>query len=210
MSNYTGPSVDPTNPHTTLRTTSELIRGGDFATAERVLGWALDFNPEHAGLLRRMSELRLEEGKAREALDWAERALAADRGDVESYAYLGLVHMRQGRYAEAAELLVRAVEIKPDNPWHLRRLADINVHLGRGAEAIALAERAATVRPDVGQWLFLAGLKQRYGDHAGAEATLTDAAQHTPENSAPLRRLAELHMARGDLAAAEQWATQAS
>jgi hypothetical protein len=43
MSDHAGPGVDPTNPNATLRVTSELIRGGDFVGAERLLAWALDF-----------------------------------------------------------------------------------------------------------------------------------------------------------------------
>ncbi len=83
--------------------------------------------------------------RSTQSLQWAEQALAADPGDAENYAHLGLLRMRQGRYADAAELLVRAVENKPDHPGYLRRLADIMAHLGRGDDAVALARRAASL-----------------------------------------------------------------
>jgi tetratricopeptide (TPR) repeat protein len=207
MSDYIGPNVDPTNPHATLRATSELMRSGDSTTVERLLGWALDFNPEHAGLLRRMSELRWDEAKVNEALDWAERALAAERGDSENYAHLGLLRMRQGRYAEAAELLACSIEIKPENPHYLRRLADIMAHLGRGEEAIDLARRAGNLRPkDASSYFFLAGLQQRYGDLDSAEDTILAGIHEMPESAPMLRRMAEFRLARGDIHGAQDWA----
>ena len=206
MNDYTGPSVDPTNPQAALRATSELMRSGDFPTAERLLGWALDFNPGHAGLLRRMSELRWDQSKGDEALDWAEQALAADRGDAENYAYLGLLRMRQGRYAEAAELLVRSVEIKPDNPHYLWRLADIMAHLGRGEDAVDFAQQATNLQPQsVHGYLFLAGLQQRYGDFGAAEETIQAGIRQAPESAAALRRMAEFRLARGDVYGARSW-----
>jgi tetratricopeptide (TPR) repeat protein len=210
MSDYAGPSVDPTNPHATLHATSELIRTGDFTTAGRLLGWALDFNPEHAGLLRRMSELRWEESKVEESLDWAEQALAANRGDAETYAYLGLLRMRQGRHTDAAELLARSVEIKPDNPHYLRRLADIMVHLGRGEDAVDLARRMTALQPrDVQSYNFLASLQQRYGDFGGAEETILMGIRQAPESAVALRRMAEFRLARGDISDARSWAERA-
>jgi tetratricopeptide (TPR) repeat protein len=207
MTDYNGPSVDPTSPSATLRATSELIRSGDLPTAERLLGWALDFNPEHAGLLRRMSELRWDEGKAEEAMGWAEQALAADSGDAENYAYLGLLCMRSGRYVEAADLVGRSIELKPDNPGYRRRLAEIMVNLSRGPDAIALASQAVSLRPqEVHYYHFLAGLQQRYGNFADAEATLLSALEVMPENLAVLRRLAELQLGQGNIASAHQWA----
>jgi tetratricopeptide (TPR) repeat protein len=203
MNDYTGPSVDPTNSQATLRATSELLLAGDVLAAERLLGWALDFNPEHAGLLRRMSELRWDEGNIDESLSWGQQAVAADPGDAENYAYLGLLYMRQGRYTDADALLLRAVEIKPDNPGYLRRHADIVTHLGRGDDAVGLAERAVTARPqDVYGYHFLAGLQQRYGDVAGAEASIRTAIQQAPDNAAALRRMAEFRLGRGDIGGA--------
>ena len=210
MSDYTGLNVDPTNPQATLRATFDLMRSGDFPTTERLLGWALDFNPEHAGLLRRMSELCWDEGKAEEALSWAEQALTADRGDAENYAYLGLLRMRQGLYTDADDLLVRAVEIKPDNPAYLRRLADIMLHLRRSRDAIALAERIVSLRPqEVGGYHFLAALQERYGDFEGAEASILTAIEQAPDNVAALRRISEFCLGRGDISSARGWAQRA-
>ena len=210
MSDYNGPSVDPTNPQATLRATSELMREGDFPTTERLLGWALDFNPEHAGLLRRMSELRWNEGKVDEAVNWAEQALTADRGDAENYAHLGLLRMRQGRYTDADELVVRAIEMKPNNPAYLRRLADIMTQLGRGHEAVDLAERAAALRPQaLHGHLFLAGLQQRYGDFEGAEASILTGLEQVPDNATALRRMARCRLGLGDVDGARSWARRA-
>lgn len=210
MNDYTGPSVDPTNPQATVRAATELMQSGDFSTAERLLGWALDFNPDHAALQRRMSELRWEQSKADEALDWAEQALAADRGDAENYAYLGLLRARQGRYTEAAELLGHAVEIKPDNPHYLCRLADIMVHLGRSEDAKAFALQATSLQPkNVHNYLFLASLQRRYGDFDAAEATVQAGIKQVLESAALLRRMAEFRLARGDIYGAMRWAERA-
>ncbi|GAN82129.1 tetratricopeptide repeat protein [Acidocella aminolytica] len=210
MNDYTGPSVDPTNPQATVRAATELMQSGDFSTAERLLGWALDFNPDHAALQRRMSELRWEQSKADEALDWAEQALAADRGDAENYAYLGLLRARQGRYTDAAELLGHAVEIKPDNPHYLCRLADIMVHLGRSEDAKAFALQATSLQPkNVHNYLFLASLQRRYGDFDAAEATLQAGIKQVLESAALLRRMAEFRLARGDIYGAMRWAERA-
>jgi cellulose synthase operon protein C len=210
MSDYVGPSIDPTNPRATLQATSELMRNRDLPSAERLLGWALDFNPKHSGLLRGMSELRWEEGKVEESLDWVEQALAADRGDAENYSYIGLLRMRQGRYAEAAEHVGRSVEMKPDNPHYLRRLADIMAHLGRGEDAVALAERVVLVRPkDAQSYHLLTSLYLRYGHLEGAETTLLTAIREASDRAAALRRMAEFCLARGEVDSARNWAEQA-
>jgi hypothetical protein len=58
MSDLTGVNADPSNPGAVLRAAADLMRAKDFAAAGRLIGWALDFNPTHGGLLRRMSMIR--------------------------------------------------------------------------------------------------------------------------------------------------------
>src|SRR5579875_676769 len=114
-------SADPTNPAATLRAVATVMRMRDYPAAERLLGWALDFNPEHGGLLRRMSEVRADQGDEDGALSWAEQALAADGRDAENYAHLATQLARHGRFAEGETALESAAEMRPESAHYLRR-----------------------------------------------------------------------------------------
>ena len=48
--------------------------------------------------------------------------LQPDWGHSETYAWLGIAHMKQGRYEEAESALTKALEIDPDFSWVRRVL----------------------------------------------------------------------------------------
>src|ERR1700722_10152885 len=91
-------TVDPTNASVTLSYTTALVGNGDLVTAEKLVGWALEFSEKHTALLRRMSEIQVAAGDYRRAFDWIQLALEADPLDSLTYLYQASVLMKLGEH----------------------------------------------------------------------------------------------------------------
>ena len=91
---------------------------------------------ELAGLLR---DANADPALVIELLD---RAIHLDPDFVQARILLGVIHEREGRYAQAAHQLEIAVRAKPDslNAWH--ELAVVRFHLGERAPALNAAREA--------------------------------------------------------------------
>jgi tetratricopeptide (TPR) repeat protein len=96
---------------------------------------------------------RLEEAE-RVALEARETVGADDRVSVSTTRLaLGVVRAGQGRYEEAEELMLEAVEgfrmydLRSLEHWGLRYLTELLRSLGRDEEADAYAERRASLAP---------------------------------------------------------------
>jgi hypothetical protein len=63
---------------------------------------ALEIAPAEPALLRRMSDFASRRGNMAEALDWADRALAASPQDLASHNHLVTLHLSQANFAYAA------------------------------------------------------------------------------------------------------------
>ncbi len=124
-------TADPTDPQSTLRVTLALLEARDYATAQTLLRWALDFDPDDSRLLRRMTDITLLLGDRDGALRWAEKAIATDPADAENHDNLAKLFMWVGAFAEAETAEVRAVALAPLNAEMTRRLGEIRKRLGR-------------------------------------------------------------------------------
>jgi tetratricopeptide (TPR) repeat protein len=71
---------------------------------------------------------------------------------------IGLAEFRQGRYHEAAEEFLAALEDDPDDPRRWSYLGMALAHLGQGAEAEAALNRAVTIGPEDGESWFHLGV----------------------------------------------------
>jgi tetratricopeptide (TPR) repeat protein len=128
-------TADPTQPASTLHATFALMQSGDVAEAERMLGWALVFTPEDAGLLRRMSDIALRLGDAAAAEQWMTGAIGADASHADSYAQLAVLLVRRGARGEAEAALGRAIGLAPDRGGLHARLGALHFDAGDWAAA---------------------------------------------------------------------------
>ncbi|MDX2114818.1 MAG: tetratricopeptide repeat protein [Planctomycetota bacterium] len=77
----------------------------------------------------------------------AQRMMSVAPRRPEGYAYMGLWQREQGKLAEAAKMLERAVELAPDDPSPSVLRALVLVELGRTVEAERVLERAVARHP---------------------------------------------------------------
>jgi tetratricopeptide (TPR) repeat protein len=117
----------------------------------------------------------------------------------------GLKALEEGRWAEAAEALEKAVAAQPDDYSALFNLSFARAMLGKRPEAIAGYEKVLALKPGLYQaQLNLAILLLEAKEPAKALALLKAAFEQEPEKFQPNYYLAEALYALGDDAGAEQ------
>ena len=91
--------------------------------------------------------------RTREAVTWAERAVALNPGEAESYAWLANVLSYVGRSAEALEQLAHARRLDPLHPplWDFYTGRAL-LHLGRYEEALTWFEACSRRTPFLSNW----------------------------------------------------------
>jgi len=110
-------------------------------------------------------------GRLDEAAAAYRRILAVRPDDGPSLHHLGLIALRHGDAAAAADLITRSIAVAPGDPAAHANLGNALVALGRPAEAVACFEAAARLAPDAANPHFnlgntLAGLGR--GEEAAA------------------------------------------
>ncbi len=115
---------------------------------------ALAAEPENFMALFNLGFICLDDDEGVEALALWERALAVDHEHPDLLQHLGMLYCRQGRYAEAREVLERCEELIKKNPQQggepmvvARWLGRACEALGENALAIAAYQRAVSGNP---------------------------------------------------------------
>jgi cellulose synthase operon protein C len=130
--------------------------------------------------------------------------LKANPSDPQALAGLGLVRLRQQRFAEARDLLGRAMKAAPDQQKDLAGAYDSSLFWGRveDAKRDAASKNYAAARgilapmlahPRADQWgaeMVLADIYQKMGQNAAAEAEYRDVLRTHPGNPDALMGLA--------------------
>jgi tetratricopeptide (TPR) repeat protein len=84
------------------------------ADAEPFLRRALAFEPEHPDVLAALAETEEALGDAQQAEMHASRALERAPGHAAAHFVIGVLRMKQARYGEARDALLRAIAAQPD------------------------------------------------------------------------------------------------
>jgi tetratricopeptide (TPR) repeat protein len=126
-------TADPTDPTSTLRASFALMQSQDYATAQNLLRWALDFDPDDCRLLRRMTDITLLLGDRGGARRWADKAIATNPNDAENHDNLAKLLIWIGALAEAETPAERAVALAPHNADMARQLGEIRMRLAKAA-----------------------------------------------------------------------------
>lgn len=115
-----------------------------------------------------------------------------------------------GRYAEAGQLLNRALALVPNDPPTITDIGRVLVAEGRVAEGIVAFETAAKVRPDYAPaWLELGSAQDISGQLDAARHAYERARTLLPGDPEASAALASLAMRRGELALAGTLAGEA-
>jgi TolB-like protein/Tfp pilus assembly protein PilF len=179
----------------------------DIPRAEAEFKRAIELNPGYATAHQWYAIMLAEEGRDREAMEHAERAVALDPLAGVMQQTLGLVNYFGRRYDRAGADARRALELAPHLTLARQILARSLVERGRAAEAVRLLSEQPATTPE--ELAVLAIACSRSGEDGRAAAIVKDLTSRDPQ---PLGALARWYTATGDtnraLAAFEQMAAR--
>jgi tetratricopeptide (TPR) repeat protein len=90
------------------------LESGDEAAAERGFQALADAHPDYAGPLVNLALIRARRDATDEAVALLEQATAVCATCAPAWTELGVLHRRQGRFADAERAYLKAVEADPD------------------------------------------------------------------------------------------------
>jgi superkiller protein 3 len=144
-------------------------------------------------------------GRLKQAEAALRRAITTDPQHRWAYNHLGFVLREQGRTGEAIQALETQIRISPRDPYAYRNLAGALAEEGRWEEAEAVAREHEQRTYERGAvWIDLACVRNAKKDPDGAWPLLERARQAGAERSLLAQETAHYHLARGDLARAEE------
>ena len=116
------------------------------AAAEEPLREAAEHGPGNFDANHRFGKVLVDDGKAREALPYLERASQLNPGDYENAYELALAYAGAGEY-ERARANVRSLLAQQDKAELHHLLGDVEERLGNPLEAVREYQRAAELNP---------------------------------------------------------------
>jgi tetratricopeptide (TPR) repeat protein len=189
-----------------LQRAETLMRLGRTDEAAADVARGLAAKPGDVPSLWLLNQIYLRSGRAREALPWADRMLAAAVSPAErahAYSQRAQVRAALGDGKGADEDVARALAADPEDHIALEARVQRLRADGRLDEALALADRmveAGAAAPPTRRAVLLeqrAQVRRARGDGAGAEADLRAALAVEPDALPPLRSLAEVLLEAG-------------
>ncbi len=206
--------VSPQRLRLWMHHADRLLLAGRADEALAPLGRITEVVPTHAGAWLMTSRALMILGRAADARDAAERAVAllqkepADRRAAYGPGFFFL-HLGKARAASAdlagAETALRAADREmPETAEVLRELGSILHRQGKDAEAVRILTRAVAADPSSGRSrVELGNALVRAGDLTAAHAAFSAAVALAPAEPEPHFGLASVARARGDAAAEE-------
>lgn len=165
----------------------------DFATAESILGSAVEAFPDNAELVKALANLQFQMGRFEQAIPSFKIACRLDPQDPLMPVLLAHCHLNVEDVEGFESAIARSLQVQPGNPHALRLVGDVNVRFGRHAEAAkaygALVNQGVA---DVDVMFALGLCFQEIGQLPGAHACFTEVVRLQPAHSEANRLLAEL------------------
>lgn len=179
--------------------------------AERAFRQVLSIQPPDTEAAAMLVQVLFERKRSAEAAELAARHLERTGGNalLRSVVYRGL--LREGKAAEAGQLLIRESN---RNPADSNAKLDLSMHYRRtGASGKAdalIGEVESQAKTVPGTWMTLAAFHQSAGDYRRAASALMQGEKAEPAKAADyLRRLIEIQFESADLASARETANRA-
>lgn len=147
-------------------------RSGDSAKAGKLYRRAVDLAPRQGAMANNYGTWLCGNGRARESLEWFDRALAdpSYRTPAVAMANSGACAADAGDDAHSARYLAGALELDPENPVALAAMAEREFRAGNAFRARAFSERRLAAAPADQRSLVLASqIEGKLGDSVAAE-----------------------------------------
>ena len=156
-----------------------------------------------------LAAMLMEVGKPLEAAKQLEQLVKLDQASFQAHKYLGLARYQAGQVEAGRASLQRAHMLNPSYVEILVNLAVLEWEQGRQQDAIDYLERAVALEPDNRDVIVNTGIMQaQAGNEAAGIALLQDYLDHNPRDIEVISALADLLIAKGDLAAAGELAAR--
>ena len=136
---------------------NDVLVKGNVSVARQKFEEALKYNPKNSPAYFGLAEVFSELDKDPEAILNYEKALAADKDLTEIYVPLGILYYQQGEIAKAENLLVRALEISPNDAQTQYFLGLIRYSQNKNPEALTAFNKAKTLDPTYAEAFYQAG-----------------------------------------------------
>jgi tetratricopeptide (TPR) repeat protein len=201
--------MSETFDHLTARAQA-LIELGRPAQAIPLLTKAIAMEPNDVPARCHLSHALLQTGQFDEALNEAEAAIGVNTEHEWPLRLRAILLGQLGRYREALESALLAVQIEPESPGALYRLGSIYVNLKHFLDAEAVGARMLAVAPDMADTHeLLALIAARQYRYRALESHVRQVLSIDPENSQAMVLLAMSLQGQGKHKAASEAASQA-
>jgi tetratricopeptide (TPR) repeat protein len=162
---------------------SDHLRDGRFLEAQSCCQQALLLEAENAETLHLVGRLHLKIGQSDHAVEWLSRAIRQEAKPAYLSSLAGAL-TEQGRLAEAAQVLEKAVQLQPDDAELWRQLGDGLIAAGRSPEALLCFQHVTALDPDHAGAAYRAGyLLQESERFDEALAQLNRSAELQPDHA---------------------------
>jgi len=196
---------EPKNPQVhNLKGAVNMVKG-DIPAARAALEQALAIDPTFAPAVKNMARLDLVEKKPDAAKQRYEKVLEKDKNNVEAMTSLGQLAMLQNRPEEATSWFEKASNASPNAVQPAVTLGMHYLRTNQAPKALTLARKLQTTNSTSPELLDMLGQAQVANkDLTGALETYSKMANVVPKSATPQMRLAAVHMAMKNNAAATE------
>lgn len=148
--------------------------------AEKVLRQVLQQDSDNGAALEQLSQLLVDEGRSREAIDLLAQA-STDSPSPDIFDLLGGAYSQAKDYPKAEEAYRKAVALDPDDAGHRHGLAEALMEQDKYAGALEQYKKLVELEPGTSEnHLRLAQLYRRLGQFDQAQSSLERAKQLAP------------------------------
>ena len=175
---------------------NKAMDSGDYLQAERLYKWALQVDPIFAAAWNHLGNAQYRYRNTPEATGSWERAIALKPDFVEPRISLSYIALEHGEFIKARELIDKALNLDPLNPYAMLNRAELEMKQGQMRAAMEDARMVTVQEPDHTSALFtkasclLAQGKVRLGEPQAAAKILLA----LPPQSSVDRQQAELRL----------------
>jgi len=194
---------EPNNPQVyNLKGAVNMVKG-DVPAARAALEKAVALQPTFAPAVKNLARLDLVEKKPEAAKQRYEKVLEKDKNNIEAMNSLGQLALLQNRPEEATGWFEKASTANPNAVGPAVTLGMHYLRVNQAPKALTLARKFQTANPTNAELLDLLGQAQvATKDNNGALETYSKLANVSPKSATPHLRLAAVHMAMQNNAAA--------
>jgi Flp pilus assembly protein TadD len=172
-----------------VHTAQAARASGDYAGATKILSQLMLVTPDNGLVVGEYGKTLVQQGRAKDALDFLKRAVQLSPGDWSLYSATGVAYDQTGDYANARLAYQQALAMQPHNAGVLNNYALSRMQAGDSAGArqlMAQASSAGGADPKIAQNVALLASYAPQTGSASASATATANTKPAPFTVHPL------------------------